>query len=147
MNKRTRVGARLIARCEADYPKPLAEIADAPPLLYVRGHATLFEKPAVAIIGARNASAVGRKIARSLAEGLGAADIVVVSGLARGIDSAAHEASLKTGTIAVVAGGVDVIYPPEHAGLTPPSPTAAPSFRSARRAPSRPRAISRNAIG
>lgn len=111
-------GARLIARCEADYPQPLGEIADAPPILYVRGHTSLFDRPAVAIIGARNASGVGRKIARSLAEGLGAADIVVVSGLARGIDGAAHEAALRTGTIAVVAGGVDVVYPPEHAELT-----------------------------
>lgn len=110
-------GARLVARCEADYPAPLREIADAPPLIYVRGHATLFERPAVAVIGARNASAVGRKIARALAEGLGASDVVVVSGLARGIDGAAHEASLKTGTIAVVAGGADVVYPPEHADL------------------------------
>ena len=111
-------GARLIARCEADYPPPLAEIADAPPVLYVRGHASLFKRPAVAIIGARNASGVGRKIARMLAEGLGARDIVVASGLARGIDGAAHEAALRTGTIAVVAGGVDVVYPPEHADLT-----------------------------
>ncbi|MFZ5619341.1 MAG: DNA-processing protein DprA [Pseudomonadota bacterium] len=111
-------GARLIARCEADYPRPLGEIADAPPLIYVRGHASLFARPAVAIIGARNASGVGRKIARALAEGLGAADVVIVSGLARGIDGAAHEASLKTGTIAVVAGGVDIVYPPEHAELT-----------------------------
>lgn len=110
-------GARLIARCEPDYPRPLAEIADAPPLLYVRGHASLFTRPAVAVIGARNASAVGRKIARALAEGLGAQNFVVVSGLARGIDGAAHEASLKTGTIAVVAGGADIVYPPEHADL------------------------------
>ncbi len=113
-----RIGARLIASCEAEYPEPLASIADAPPLLYVRGHASLFAKPAVAIIGARNASGVGRKIARSLSEGLGASGIVIVSGLARGIDGAAHEAALKTGTIAVVAGGVDIIYPPEHAALT-----------------------------
>ena len=112
------LGMRLIARCEADYPAPLAEIADAPPVLYVRGHVSLFAKPAVAIIGARNASGAGRKMARLLAEGLGAAGVVVVSGLARGIDGAAHEAALKTGTIAVVAGGADVIYPPEHDLLT-----------------------------
>ncbi len=111
-------GARLVANCESDYPYPLAQIPDAPPLLYLRGHASLFARPAVAIIGARNASGVGRKIARSLAEDLGAADVVVVSGLARGIDGAAHEAALKTGTIAVVAGGADVAYPPEHADLT-----------------------------
>lgn len=111
-------GARLIASCESEYPRPLANIPDAPPLIYVRGHTSLFEKPAVAIIGARNASGVGRKIARSLAEAMGANGVVVVSGLARGIDGAAHEASLRTGTIAVVAGGVDIIYPPEHAALT-----------------------------
>jgi len=111
-------GADLVAHCEPHYPRLLAEIPDAPPLLYVRGHKSLFDRPAVALIGARNASAVGRKIARSLAEGLGAAGVVVVSGLARGIDGAAHEAALKSGTIAVVAGGVDVVYPPEHADLT-----------------------------
>lgn len=113
-----RQGARAIAYCEEDYPAPLAAIPDPPPVIYLRGHASLFEKPAIAIIGARNASGVGRKIARSLAADLGAADIVIASGLARGIDGAAHEASLKTGTIAVVAGGVDVIYPPEHDDLT-----------------------------
>ncbi len=118
MERAAAAGAALIARCEPNYPRPLAEIADAPPLIYARGHQSLFERPAVAVIGARNASGVGRKIARSLAEGLGAADIVVVSGLARGIDGAAHDAALKSGTIAVVAGGVDVIYPPEHAELT-----------------------------
>ena len=111
-------GVRIIAACEPEYPAPLAAIPDPPPLLYVKGHASLFEKPAVAIIGARNASGVGRKIARTLATDLGAADIVIASGLARGIDGAAHEAALPTGTIAVVAGGVDVIYPPEHDDLT-----------------------------
>jgi len=111
-------GARPIAYCEPDYPRPLAAIPDAPPLIYLRGHESLFERPAVAIIGARNASSIGRKMARILAEGLGAQGFAVVSGLARGIDGAAHEASLKTGTIAVVAGGADVIYPPEHDELT-----------------------------
>jgi len=113
-----RQGARLIALCEDDYPTALAAIADPPPILYLRGHASLFEKPAIAIIGARNGSGVGRKIARRLAADLGAAGVVVASGLARGIDGAAHEAALSTGTIAVVAGGVDVIYPPEHDELT-----------------------------
>ncbi len=111
-------GARLIAACEDDYPTVLKAIPDHPPLLYVRGHASLFEKPAVAIIGARNASGVGRKIARSLATDLGEAGYVIASGLARGIDGAAHDAALQHGTIAVVAGGVDVIYPPEHDELT-----------------------------
>jgi DNA processing protein len=110
-------GARLILIGEDDYPKPLAAIPAAPPAIYLRGHASLFEKPAVAIIGARNSSSVGRRMARLLAEGLGAAGVVVVSGLARGIDGAAHEASLKTGAVAVVAGGADVVYPPEHADL------------------------------
>lgn len=113
-----RRGARVIAFCEPDYPKMLAAIPDPPPILFLRGHAVMFEKPAVAIIGARNASGVGRKIARSLAVDLGAAGVVVVSGLARGIDGAAHDAALGTGTIAVVAGGVDVVYPPEHEELT-----------------------------
>ena len=112
-----KLGARLIGACEPDYPEMLRTLPDRPPLVYVRGHVSLFERPAVAVIGARNASAAGRKIARALAEGLGRADIVVVSGLARGIDSAAHEAGLAHGTIAVVAGGVDVVYPPENAGL------------------------------
>ena len=111
-------GARLIAACEHDYPAALRAIPDHPPLIYLRGHASLFEKPAIAIIGARNASGVGRKIARMLAADLGAAGYVVTSGLARGIDGAAHDAALKSGTIAVVAGGVDVIYPPEHDELT-----------------------------
>ena len=111
-------GVRVIATCEEDYPAPLRAIADPPPLIFVRGHPALFEKPAIAIIGARNASGVGRKFARSLAADLGEAGVVVVSGLARGIDGAAHGVALSTGTIAVVAGGVDVIYPPEHDQLT-----------------------------
>ncbi|MFN3959315.1 MAG: DNA-processing protein DprA [Parvularculaceae bacterium] len=110
-------GARLIVLGEPDYPRLLAQIPAAPPAIYVRGHASLFERPAVAIIGARNSSSLGRRLARLLAEGLGAAGVVVVSGLARGIDGAAHEAALKTGTIAVVAGGADVVYPPEHGDL------------------------------
>lgn len=113
-----RLGARLIASGEPDYPGPLAAIADPPPLIFARGRPALFERSAIAIIGARNASGIGRKFARMLAGDLGAAGVVVVSGLARGIDGAAHEASLSTGTIAVVAGGVDVIYPPEHEELT-----------------------------
>lgn len=118
LKQATKHGARLIAACEEDYPTALKAVPDHPPLMYIRGHASLFEKPAVAIIGARNASGVGRKIARSLAADLGDAGYVVTSGLARGIDGAAHDAALATGTIAVVAGGVDVIYPPEHDELT-----------------------------
>ena len=111
-------GARPIAACEPDYPEALRATPDAPPIIFVVGHASLFERPAIAIIGARNASLAVKKIAASFAEKLGAAGYVIVSGLARGIDGAAHQASLKSGTIAVVAGGVDVIYPPEHADLT-----------------------------
>ncbi len=111
-------GVRIIASCEDAYPALLREIADPPPLIFLRGHSALFEKPAIAIIGARNASGVGRKMARSLAADLGEAGIIVVSGLARGIDGAAHAAALSSGTVAVVAGGVDVIYPPEHDQLT-----------------------------
>ena len=118
MNAAEDAGVKIIAFCEDEYPLPLKEIADPPPLLFTRGAPSLFERPGIAIIGARNASGVGRKFARNLAADLGAADIVVISGLARGIDGAAHTAALDTGTIAVVAGGVDVIYPPEHDQLT-----------------------------
>jgi DNA processing protein len=83
----------------------------------VKGRTELFDLPGVAIVGARNASAAGRAMARQLAMGLGAAGMAIVSGLARGIDGAAHEASLATGTIAVLAGGIDHIYPPEHESL------------------------------
>ncbi|MEO0400192.1 MAG: DNA-processing protein DprA [Pseudomonadota bacterium] len=112
------IGAQAIALIEPHYPAILATIADPPPILYALGHVSLFEKPAVALVGARNASAVGRKLAADFARGLGEGGYAVVSGLARGIDGAAHQAALETGTIAVVAGGVDVIYPPEHADLT-----------------------------
>lgn len=118
MMEAERRGVQIVAACEPDYPAALAAIPDHPPVLFVRGHTSLFDKPAVAIVGARNASGVGRKMARTLAGDLGASGVVVVSGLARGIDGAAHEASLATGAIAVVAGGVDVIYPPEHEDLT-----------------------------
>ena len=112
-----RRGIRIIAACEPDYPKALRPIPAAPPLLFVRGHSTLFERPAIAIIGARNASSPGLKLARQLAHDLGQGGLVIVSGLARGIDGAAHNASLATGSIAVVAGGVDHVYPPEHEDL------------------------------
>ncbi|MEM8988046.1 MAG: DNA-processing protein DprA [Pseudomonadota bacterium] len=112
-----RIGARFVALVEPDYPALLRAIPDPPPLLCVAGHPHLFEKRCVAIVGSRNASAPGRKMARAIARELGAAGAVVVSGLARGIDGVAHGASLETGTVAVVAGGVDVIYPPEHGDL------------------------------
>jgi DNA processing protein len=112
-----RLGARLIASCESDFPKLLAAVDPPPPLIWVRGHLALLHKPCVAIVGARIASAGGQRFARGLAGQLGAAGHVVVSGMARGIDSAAHEGSLPTGTAAVLGGGIDNIYPPENVGL------------------------------
>jgi DNA processing protein len=110
-------GGRIVASCEPDYPKGLAALDAPPPVISVVGHASVLAREAVAMVGARNASALGRKFAGQLAHALGEAGFVVVSGLARGIDSAAHEAALDGGTIAVVAGGIDVIYPPENEGL------------------------------
>ncbi|MBI1216635.1 MAG: DNA-protecting protein DprA [Alphaproteobacteria bacterium] len=110
-------GARLIAACEDDYPAYLTEIDDAPPLVTIMGHSAVFTKPALGVVGARNASLAGRKIAADYAGKTAAAGYVIVSGLARGIDSAAHLASVDTGTVAVVAGGIDVIYPPENKDL------------------------------
>lgn len=102
---------------EPDYPPLLTVVTDSPPLLYVRGHRHLLTQPVIAMVGARNASAGGRQIAWQIAADLGQAGWIVASGLARGIDTAAHEGSLQTGTIAVMAGGVDVVYPPENAKL------------------------------
>jgi len=112
-----RAGARMICWGEPLYPSALAAIEDAPPFLTVLGRAELLSRPIVAIVGARNASAIGRRISRELAASLGEAGIVVVSGLARGIDAAAHLGALETGSVAVVAGGVDVVYPEENRGL------------------------------
>jgi DNA processing protein len=95
----------------------LGELEDAPPFLWVIGDASLLMRPMISIVGARNASSLGTRMARNLARDLGAAGYVVVSGLARGIDTAAHLAALETGTIAVQAGGVDVIYPAENTDL------------------------------
>ena len=112
-----RLGARLLVLGDADYPQMLAALDPAPPVLWTRGHAALLNRPAVAIVGARIASAGGQRIARGLAQQLGQAGHVVISGMARGIDGAAHEGALPTGTVAVLGGGVDDIYPPEHADL------------------------------
>ena len=112
-----RLGARLICACEPDFPALLAALDPPPPLIWARGDAGLLGRPCVAIVGARIASAAGQRFARTLAQDLGQAGLVIVSGLARGIDGAAHEGSMATGTVAVVGGGVDDIYPPEHAGL------------------------------
>ncbi|MGA0606906.1 DNA-processing protein DprA [Phenylobacterium sp. VNQ135] len=111
------LGARLIASCEADFPLPLAALDPPPPLLWVRGKAELLARPCVAVVGARVASAAGQRFARGLAADLGRTGHVVVSGMARGIDGAAHEGALPFGTVAVLGGGIDDVYPPEHRPL------------------------------
>lgn len=112
-----KAGARPVFTIEPGYPSALAQIDVPPPLLYVKGDASLLTRPALAIVGSRQASAAGIKLTRQFARRLGEAGLVVVSGLARGIDASAHEASLATGTVAVLAGGIDVVYPPEHTEL------------------------------
>lgn len=112
-----RLGARLLVLGDADYPPALAAIEDAPPTLAVRGNVELLARRSLAIVGSRNASISGRRLAETLAADLGRAGLVVVSGMARGIDAAAHRGALPTGTVAVVAGGIDVVYPPENASL------------------------------
>jgi DNA processing protein len=111
------LGATMIFIGTPAYPALLAGLESAPPVLSARGDIRLLERPAVAIVGARNASAAGVRFARALANDLAAQDLVVVSGLARGIDAAAHQGAMEGGTIAVVAGGVDIVYPPENAAL------------------------------
>ena len=102
---------------EKGYPAALSHVDAPPPLLYVKGRLELAEGPIVAMVGARNGSAVGQKLTRQLATELGLEGFVIASGLARGIDTAAHLAALERGTIAVLAGGIDVVYPPENADL------------------------------
>lgn len=111
------LGARLVAHGEPGYPDLLGHIHGAPPLLWVRGNIAALDRPAIAIVGARNASGLGRKFARFLAAELAEAGYLIVSGLARGIDTAAHEGSLAGGTVAVFAGGLGHVYPEENAGL------------------------------
>jgi DNA processing protein len=112
-----RIGARPLFTIEPGYPPALAAVAVPPPLLYIKGNAGHLVRPMLAIVGARNGSATGQKLARMFAARVGAAGFVIASGLARGIDGAAHEAALATGTVAVLAGGIDNVYPPEHADL------------------------------
>lgn len=112
-----RVGARIVAWGEPDYPPLLHHVDDAPPLLFVRGQAALLAKRAVGVVGARNASVNGRRFAEGLARDLGAGGLLVVSGLARGIDAAAHQGALASGTVGVLGGGVDVVYPAENRDL------------------------------
>jgi DNA processing protein len=112
-----RLGAELVAIGEPGYPPALAQVDAPPPMLYVKGRLELADIPIVAIVGARNGSAVGQKFTRQIATELGQEGFVIASGLARGIDTAAHLATLDHGTIAVLAGGIDIVYPPENEGL------------------------------
>lgn len=112
-----KLGARYLFLGLAPYPLALAEIPTAPPVLIVSGDESVLARPLVAMVGARNASAAARRFARELAHRLGAEGYGIVSGLARGIDTAAHAGSLDSGTIAVVAGGIDIYYPPENEEL------------------------------
>jgi len=111
------MGVHLVAPGETGYPPRLALIDDAPPLLGVRGILTMMASPMIAIVGSRNASGAGLKFTQILARDLGTEGFIVSSGLARGIDQAAHHASLRSGTMAALAGGHDRIYPPEHESL------------------------------
>ena len=110
--------ARLLVQGTPDFTAALDDLDDAPPLLCSIGDTSLLARPVIAMVGARNASSLGTRMAKKLAADLGDAGYVIVSGLARGVDTAAHLASLTTGTIAVQAGGVDVIYPTENTALT-----------------------------
>jgi DNA processing protein len=112
-----KLGVTFVGLGEPDYPLRLQMIDDAPPLLALRGNPAAFAMPTVAVVGSRNASGAGLKFTQTIARELGDAGFAVVSGLARGIDAAAHRASLGTGTIAVLAGGQDSVYPPEHESL------------------------------
>ena len=117
-----RSGARHVFHDEADYPLALLAIDQPPPVITVRGNLALFDQPGVALVGARNASAGAVRLARDFGAGLAARGFAVISGLARGIDAAAHIGALSAqhpdgGTIGVIAGGIDVVYPPEHAEL------------------------------
>jgi len=112
-----RAGARLVGMGEPDYPPQLKNCEAPPPLVTIKGNAAVFNKPPVAIVGSRNASVIGARFTERLANDLGEAGFAVISGLARGIDAAAHRASLKTGTVAVLAGGLDRPYPPENLPL------------------------------
>ena len=112
-----KLSARLIAACEPDFPRALAFLDPPPPSIWTRGDASVLQRPAVAVVGARVASAAGQRFARGLSSELGRTGYVVASGMARGIDAAAHEGALPSGTIAALGGGIDNIYPPEHQDL------------------------------
>ncbi len=112
-----RIGAQPVFMVEPGYPEALAATDGCPPLIYTKGDQRLLSQKSVGIVGSRSASAAGMKLARLFADGLGRAGYVVVSGLALGIDAAAHQAALETGTVAVLAGGLDIVYPPQHTEL------------------------------
>lgn len=111
------IGTRPLFTIEPGYPAVLAAVDHPPPMIYVRGRTDLLNVPGIAIVGSRNCSSLGHALARHLAGVIGEAGLVVISGLARGIDGAAHAAALASGTVAVVAGGIDRVYPPEHGDL------------------------------
>ena len=117
MRAAQKAGARMVCIGDSLYPSDLAEISDAPPILWAIGDADILHRPLVAMVGARNASSLGQRMAKGLAADLAAKGFTVVSGMARGVDTAAHAATLDPGTIAVLAGGVDVMYPAENARL------------------------------
>ncbi|MDP3494262.1 MAG: DNA-processing protein DprA [Hyphomonadaceae bacterium] len=112
-----KLGAAHLAACEPDYSICLAAIDAPPPIIAIRGNRALLGQQSIAMVGARDASAAGRRMARDLARDLGQAGYVIVSGMARGVDGEAHAAAMDTGTVAAIAGGIDQIYPPQHAQL------------------------------
>ncbi len=112
-----RTGTRIVAFGEPEYPSLLANIEVPPPVLYMKGNLSLLSRPAISIVGSRNGSASGKQLTKIIASELGQLSYIIISGLARGIDTAAHDAGLRSGTIAVVAGGIDIIYPPENEKL------------------------------
>jgi DNA processing protein len=116
-NAADKIEGRLIFWGEADYPDPLAALEDAPPFLCVLGHPHLLQSQAIAVVGSRNASVNGKRFARDISSQLNEAGLTIVSGMARGIDTAAHEGALQGATIAVLAGGADIIYPKENTAL------------------------------
>jgi DNA processing protein len=117
LERARKAGAELLFMTETRYPAALAALDAPPPLLYAKGRLPLLNRPTIAVVGSRQCSAAGAKLARHFAVELGRAGYVVASGLARGIDSVAHAAALDHGTVAVLAGGIDVVYPPEHEAL------------------------------
>ncbi len=110
-------GGHIVTHGEPSFPQLLAQTVNPPPVVFVAGNEDLLQQPTCAIVGSRNSSANGKRFAREIASGLGQRGWKIASGLARGIDTAAHEASLDQGTIAVIATGLDIVYPPENAAL------------------------------